>query len=150
MDRGISELPRAGRPLLTGPGCSVGLRVSRGRCRGSDPRGKENVVLPLYNRVTQNGNVLAGRSVMPFNSPGGSAGTPTDLLASSALNVVTVLFGWFEEFFYLFWSCCFPPPSNCSHCFHLSAWNCFCNAFSSGRNDWHNPYCCHHHQSLHS
>jgi len=38
--------------------------------------------------VSENGDVLTGRLIMPFNSQGGSAGILADLLARSAPDVV--------------------------------------------------------------
>lgn len=52
LDNGISELSRAGRPHAKVFASSMGLHVSRGCCPGSNPPGKENVVLHLYHRVT--------------------------------------------------------------------------------------------------
>lgn len=52
LDNGISELSRAGRPHAKVFASPMGLHVSRGCCPGSNPPGKENVVLNLYHRVT--------------------------------------------------------------------------------------------------
>lgn len=61
--------------------------------------------------MSENGDVLTGRLIMPCNSPGSSAGILTDLLARAAPNVVVGVLGGLGFFIYFGVVASLPPQT---------------------------------------
>lgn len=102
--------------------------------------------------VSENGDVLTGRLIVPFNSPGGSADILTTPLARAAPAVA--FFGWsvwvFFNLFIYFGAVASLLPQTVAIISISLPGIASVNEFA-GRNNWHNnPYCWHHYQSLHS